>query len=361
MTALPVATQFIHGIDLFAGAGGLSLGAQLAGVTITHAVENNNAAAETYRANHSQTTVIDEDIRSVSPPSFKKGALKVLFGGPPCQGFSTSNQRTRTATNPNNWLFGEFFRFAKTSRPDLIVLENVKGLRETADGQFERLILNEFQELGYSSDVWTLCAAEFGVPQLRHRLFFVAQQKGQLPQCPKGVVSEFITVRQAIGDLPDLTVGANVDELNYSHRKPSAYALSLRGGLLRTTGHLVTANNAVVQKRYPFIPEGGNWQDIPKRLMKNYTNLVDSRSRHSGIYRRLVWDAPSVVIANFRKNMLVHPSQHRLLSIREAARIQSFPDHYKFCGSIGMQQQQVSNAVPPLLAKAVFETLLSAL
>lgn len=350
--------QFIHGIDLFAGAGGLSLGAQLAGVTTTHAVENNNAAANTYRANHSATEVIEEDIRSVRPPSFKKGALKVLFGGPPCQGFSTSNQRTRSAANPNNWLFGEFFRFARVTHPDLIVLENVKGLRETADGQFERLILNEFKDQGYQSAVWTLCAAEFGVPQMRHRLFFVARRKGPLPECPKGFMKKFVTVRQAIGDLPDLAVGANEDELSYSGRKPSNYALKLRGGLSRLTGHLVTANNEVVQKRYPFIPPGGNWQDIPKRLMKNYSNLVDSRSRHTGIYRRLVWDEPSVVIANFRKNMLVHPSQHRGLSIREAARIQSFPDYYCFKGSIGQQQQQVSNAVPPLLAKAVFEHLL---
>lgn len=359
--SLVVDKQFIHGIDLFAGAGGLSLGAQLAGVTITHAVENNPAAAKTYRANHSHTIVIEQDIRSVSPPSFKRGALKVLFGGPPCQGFSTSNQRTRTAANPNNWLFGEFFRFAKKSRPDLIVLENVKGLRETADGQFERLILDQFKQLGYQSAVWTLCAAEFGVPQMRHRLFFVARRKGPLPQCPKGVVRKFITVKQAIGDLPDLEVGASKDELKYSSRRPSAYALKLRGGLSSSTGHLVTANNALVQKRYPFIPQGGNWQNIPKRLMLNYSNLVDSRSRHTGIYRRLVWDQPSVVIANFRKNMLVHPSQHRLLSIREAARIQSFPDQYKFFGTIGMQQQQVSNAVPPLLAKVVFETLLNAL
>lgn len=350
--------QSIQGIDLFAGAGGLSLGAQYAGVSVTHAVENNQPAAGTYRKNHPETVVLEKDIRVIQPLKFKRGALKILFGGPPCQGFSTSNQRTRDAANPNNWLFGEFFRFAKAAQPDLIVLENVKGLRETANGKFERLINQEFTQLGYNSAVWMLCAAEFGVPQMRHRLFFVARRNGTLPPCPKGVVKKFVTVRQAIGDLPELLVGANNDELSYKPCKPSRYALEMRGDLLRTTGHLVTDNNSVVQKRYPFIPPGGNWRNIPKRLMRNYTNLVDARSRHTGIYRRLVWDEPSIVIANFRKNMLVHPSQHRGLSIREAARIQSFPDSYQFVGSIGQQQQQVSNAVPPLLAKAVFDQLL---
>jgi len=124
------------------------------------------------------------------------------------------------------------------------------------------------------------------------------------------------------------------------------------------TGHLVSNNNELVQQRYAHIPPGGNWRDIPKHLMKNYSNLVDNRSRHTGIYRRLVWDQPSVVIANYRKNMLVHPDQHRGLSVREACRLQSFPDSYQFSGSIGLQQQQVSNAVPPLLSKAVFNQII---
>jgi DNA (cytosine-5)-methyltransferase 1 len=122
---------------------------------------------------------------------------------------------------------------------------------------------------------------------------------------------------------------------------------------------LVTVNNTLVQKRYQHIPPGGNWTNIPARLMKNYTNLVDDRSRHTGIYRRLCWDEPSVVIANYRKNMLIHPDQDRGLSVREAARIQSFPDSYRFAGSIGFRQQQVSNAVPPLLAKAVFSQIVA--
>lgn len=348
----------IAAIDLFAGAGGLSLGAQLAGLTITHAIENNPAAANTYRTNHPQTKVIEEDVRKIEPPAKKRGSSLVLFGGPPCQGFSTSNQRTRNAANPKNWLFADFFRFARAIQPDWIVLENVKGLRETAQGQFESLILGEFWTLNYACAVWTLSATDYGVPQKRYRLFFIGRRKGKIPPQPRPIIDTVVTVRDAIADLPELGVGANIDTLGYKSARPSHYAQAMRRGASSCTGHLVTANNTLVQKRYQHIPPGGNWQNIPSRLMKNYT-IVDDRSRHTGIYRRLVWDEPSVVIANYRKNMLVHPEQHRGLSVREACRLQSFPDRYRFSGSIGFQQQQVSNAVPPLLAEAVFRTVVA--
>lgn len=350
----------IQGIDLFSGAGGLSLGAALAGVHVTHAIESDPAAAATYRINHPETTMVERDVRKVEPFGKKRGVPTILFGGPPCQGFSTSNQRTRTLTNPKNWLFGEFFRFAKSLQPDWIVLENVKGLRETAQGHFERLIQAEFEALGYASAVWTLCATDFGVPQKRYRLFLIGRRKGKLPPPPTVRSKKVITVSEAIADLPELVVGAKIDELAYGTQRASNYAQAMRNGGKTCTGHLVTANNKLVQKRYRHIPPGGNWQDIPSRLMKNYT-IVDDRSRHTGIYHRLVWSEPSVVIANYRKNMLVHPEQHRGLSVREACRLQSFPDNYRFSGSIGFQQQQVSNAVPPLLAKAVFRAIVEAI
>jgi DNA (cytosine-5)-methyltransferase 1 len=348
------------GIDLFAGAGGLSLGAQYAGVTVTHAVESNTPAVQTYRRNHPSTVMIHADIRCVDPPKNPKSAPLVLFGGPPCRGFSTSNQRTRSEDNSQNWLFQEFFRFAACLHPDWIVLENVKGLRETAQGKFEALIFAGLRKLGYETVLWTLCAVDYGVPQKRDRLFFVGRRYGRLPDRPPREKKPAITVRNAISDLPVLTVGASTDELTYRLGRPSVYARAMRQGASACSGHLVTANNRLVQKRYSHIPPGGNWQDIPRALMRNYSNLTDKRSRHTGIYRRLRWDEPSVVIANYRKNMLLHPEQDRGLSVREACRLQSFPDSYQFAGSIGFQQQQVSNAVPPLLAKAVFCAIVAA-
>jgi DNA (cytosine-5)-methyltransferase 1 len=172
---------------------------------------------------------------------------------------------------------------------------------------------------------------------------------------PQPTVSKPVTVHEAIGDLPILRNGAKVSSLPYRKTTPSAYATSMRGDLAMCSNHLVTASNPTILQRYRYIPNGGNWKDIPKNLMKNY---ADRERCHTGIYKRLRPNEPSIVIGNFRKNMLIHPSQNRGLSVREAARLQSFPDHFEFTGSIGFQQQQVGNAVPPLLAKAVFNSIL---
>ena len=235
----------IHGIDIFAGAGGLSLGAELAGVKVTHAIESHPAAAATYRFNHPETIVIEKDVRFVEPFDGPRRRPLVLFGGPPCQGFSTSNQRTRTIRNPKNWLFGEFFRFACALKPDWIVLENVKGLRETAKGHFERLIQSEFEAMDYTFALWTMCAVDFGVPQRRSRLFFVGRRRGKIPPAPSSTSGNPVTVRQAISDLPPLKVGSNIDELDYRQNPFSAYARQMRQGLKRCTGHLVASKHVI--------------------------------------------------------------------------------------------------------------------
>ena len=227
----------IFGIDLFAGAGGLSLGAKLAGLTVTHAVENQPSAAATYRINHPETEVIERDVRQIEPNPKKWGRPTVLFGGPPCQGFSTSNQRTRTLDNPKNWLFSEFIRCAKVLKPEWLILENVKGLRETAQGRFERQIIAGFEELGYRTALWVLSAASFGVPQKRSRLFFVGRRKGSVPPPPDPTVLIPVTVAEAIADLPRLPCGASVDELSYSGKSVSSFAKQMRGHLRACTGH----------------------------------------------------------------------------------------------------------------------------
>ena len=130
----------------------------------------------------------------------------------------------------------------------------------------------------------------------------------------------------------------------------------LRNNLDKCSGHLVSKNKDYIIRRYKFIPQGGNWKDIPDYLMTNYT---DKTRCHTGIYKRLLADKPSVTVGNYRKSMLIHPWEDRGLSVREAARLQSFPDSYIFCGSLGFQQQQVGNAVPPLLAKVVFQAIIN--
>ena len=313
------------GIDLFSGAGGMSLGASLAGVKVLYALEANRHACTTYAHNHRDSKLLHKRIEDVVKSDFKSLRNRrhglIVFGGPPCQGFSTSNQRTRTVDNPQNWLFLQYIRVVKLLQPEWIVFENVIGITQTAKGHFLRTVRSALADAGYPTTQLTLNAADFGVPQRRTRLFLIANRSGISLSSPLPL-AKTVSVGQAIGDLPALINGASVDSLPYGSAPPSTYAQQLREGLVVSSNHLVTNNN-------------------PN-------------------YRRLSVDEPSVVIGNYRKNMLIHPTQDRGLSVREAARLQSFPDTFAFQGSIGLQQQQVGNAVPPLLAKAVFNSILRA-
>ncbi|MGV2981191.1 DNA cytosine methyltransferase [Camelimonas sp. ID_303_24] len=344
----------VIGIDLFAGAGGMSLGAQLAGVATKIAVEIHPAAFETYRHNHPECTVLQmgvEHLQNLSIP-FPSDDL-IVFGGPPCQGFSTSNQRTRTADNKKNWMFKSFIAFVKRSKPAWVVFENVRGILETEGGLFARQIRSELENLGYICEQGLLNAADFGVPQSRSRFFIIGRLRANPPVLPSGGGPR-VSVDDALHDLPTLTNGATVEVMPYASEARTEYARRMRNGLAECSGHVVSRNADAIIDRYPFIPPGGNWADIPEEMMGSYR---DRRRCHTGIYRRLDPEKPSVVIGNFRKNMLIHPREHRGLSVREAARLQSFPDNFVFKGSIGFRQQQVGNAVPPLLAEAVFRTI----
>ena len=341
----------IAAIDLFCGGGGMTLGARHAGINVLFAVERCPVAAATYRRNFPNTPIYVGDICDVdSLPEKPKGAKTVVFGGPPCQGFSTSNQRTRNAENPDNWMYRELIRVAKIWEPDWIVIENVKGIRETLKGFFLNEIVTSLQSEGYVVTTTSLNAVHYGVPQRRERTFVMASRSGLVVADPPRCKGTAITVGEAIGDLPKLTAGASVDCLPYHKEASNAFARALRGELNTVTGNLVTRNAAHVLARYPYVPQGGNWANIPPGLMRNYG---DTSKCHTGVYRRLTSTEPSVVIGNFRKNMLIHPYENRGLSVREAARIQSVPDDFSFCGSIGFQQQQVGNMVPPRLSRAV--------
>lgn len=349
----------MQAIDLFSGAGGMSTGAAMSGINVRYAVEMDTFAAATFALNHRDTTLIERDIRKVKGVDFAgltQNEQVVLFGGPPCQGFSTSNQKNRDAGNLNNWLFREYIRIVRELRPDWVVFENVKGLIETENGYFLDAVLKGFKHAGYVTNHFVLNSADFGVPQKRNRLFIIASLHGTKIATPEPTTTKHVTVAQAFKDLPNLENGDMPDEKEYSTWARTEYAKTLRGTLKKCSSNLVTNNAPHIIERYSYIPQGGNWEDIPKSLMKNYTDV--SRC-HTGIYRRLKENEPSVVIGNFRKNMLVHPWKDRGLSVREAARLQSFPDLFEFAGSIGFQQQQVGNAVPPLLAKAVFATIMA--
>ena len=337
----------------------MSVGAASVGIKTKIAVELDKYAAITYEANHPDTKMFNEDIRKFKLGDkvvANKNDVKILFGGPPCQGFSTSNQKTRSKENEENWLFKEYLRITKEARPDWVIVENVKGIIETEDGYFFDQINKQLQKAGYTTSSAVLNAADYGVPQIRNRVFIVGSLHGINYEFPAPTTKKHVTVRDAISDLPPLDNGANFHELDYRNALINKYQKNLRKHSNKSINNLVTRNAKFVLDRYSHIPQGGNWENIPARLMQNYKDFTRC---HTGIYHRLKNDAPSVVIGNYRKNMLVHPTENRGLSVREAARIQSYPDNFHFHGSIGFQQQQVGNSVPPLLAKSIFSKIIN--
>lgn len=350
----------LSGIDIFSGAGGLSLGAELAGISIKCAIEINPSAAKTFKRNHKNAIVLNQDIRTISKNDFDfdTDEVFIIMGGPPCQGFSLSNTRSRTMKNPNNMLFEQFVRLVGEIKPKWFLFENVWGITNIENGKVMALIKKCFEDIGYKVIPKVLKASDYGVPQNRERFFMVGNRLGIDFEFPEPFKTPPISVWDAISDLPKLENGQSLEigEYTVPIDKATAYQQDMRKHSERPLQNYVSRNNDLVIERYKHIPQGGNWSDIPDYLMTNY---ADKSRCHSGIYKRLRADRPSVVISNYRKSMLIHPFQHRGLSVREAARIQSFPDHFIFEGPISHIQQQIGNAVPPLLAKAVFQQILT--
>ena len=349
----------LYGIDIFSGAGGLSLGAEMVGIKISHAVEINESAAKTFARNHKGAKVHQEDISKIKSEellSKNKKPVFVIMGGPPCQGFSMSNTRTRNMENDKNYLFLEFVRLVREIKPLWFVLENVWGLTNLNKGETRLMIEECFCALGYKVKSDVLWASDYGVPQLRNRFFMVGNLLGIDYEFPQKH-DRYITVEEAIGDLPSLNNGDMVEQGEYklSLSDSSEYAKQMRKESSYPKQNFVSRNNDLVIERYKYIGQGQNWRAIPEHLMQNY---ADKKRCHSGIYKRLIADKPSVVISNYRKSMLIHPYEDRGISVREAARLQSFPDNFIFEGPISHIQQQIGNAVPPLLSKAVFEQII---
>ena len=285
----------------------MSLGAVQAGIRVALAIECSPHAAQTYAKNHQNADVLCEDIRTVDVRKLKRSIQghkeTIVFGGPPCRGFSYSNSRTRSPKNPDNWLFIHFLRIVRQLQPDWVVFENVRGVVDTAEGIFLTEIVSRIEALGYTVQYRVLNAQDFSVPQNRGRLFVVGSREHTRIKMPRssGVRR---TVRDAIADLPYLENGASISWMSYKGRGGSEYARSLRQKLSISPNHLVSKNSDKVVRRYKYVPQGGNWEDIPARLMTNYSD----RSRcHTGIYRRICYDLPSVVIGNYRKKYVDTP------------------------------------------------------
>jgi DNA-cytosine methyltransferase len=316
------------------------------------------------------------------------GGLHMLIGGPPCQGFSNANRNSWHSANPYNRLVDVFLDYVEELQPRVFLLENVQGILWTPKGGRSSAmnvvahLARRMAAAGYEVFPKLLDAVWYGVPQYRSRFFVLGLHRDlgyrrddfgewgpfPVPTHGPGCSRGYVTVREAISDLPRIGNGDLTGERPYEEPAPAEYRSNkflefVRRGAARgvITDHVTSRHADYVIERYRRIPPGGNWQDIANAL----TNYADVERTHSNIYRRLQWNEPSITVGHYRKSMLVHPTQHRGLSLREACRLQSFPDWFRFCGGttsaksgLVHKQQQLANAVCPLVTKALAEFIL---
>lgn len=376
-------------IDLFAGAGGLSEGLSEAGFHGLFASEIVDTYAATYKRNHPSTQVLTADIRDVCAEDIlkdlglKRGELDLIAGGPPCQGFSI-NAPVRSVLDERNHLFKEYLRFVDTFAPRAILIENVPGLVSFEHGATLHAILDALAGLGYGADVRILGAAYYGVPQMRWRTIILGLRGKQLPagafpepayhapikpnftstfdgqqliKMPDETATiHFTTVEEAIGDLPPLKAGERGSLIKEYAKAPTCdYQKRARTGSSGVYNHEAPRLSKANLERLRFIKPGGNWTDIPDELLPKGMQHA-RKTDHTKRYGRVMPDGLASTIltkCDPHWGAYFHYSQERSFTVREAARIQSFPDHYIFKGSLSEQFAQVGNAVPPLLAESV--------
>lgn len=378
-------------IDLFAGAGGLSSGLEQSSFNVVLANEISPVYSETLKSNHADTEIVTDDIRSLNPNKIrkslgiKKGELDLLAGGPPCQGFSI-NAPKRSDEDHRNHLFNNFLLFVEEFEPKVVLIENVPGIVSYSSGDTVSSIVRCLQGLGYQTEFKILYAAHFGVPQMRWRTIFLATKGSVSPKIlfpapthkAKGRSNftsvyqnkkiiyeedyveanasiEFTDIQSAIGDLPELINGGGCLEMKYSQRAAKDYQKMMRGKQKQLHNHQCSRLGSVNLERLSHIPQGGSWRDIPYKLLPEGMKRA-RRSDHTKRYGRLHPERLGSTIltkCDPHWGAYIHPYQDRVISIREAARIQSFNDSFIFHGSVTDQYEQVGNAVPPLFAKSI--------
>lgn len=356
-------------LDLFCGAGGLSEGFSQAGFNVIAGQDIDETAGKTFAATHRQARFVGGPIQGLSARDLigSLGSVDVIVGGPPCQGYSYYNHG-RGTHDPRAGLFKEYLRIVSTLRPNWLVMENVAGITSIGRGAVVDEILSGMMALGYRVEMRLLRAEEYGVPQERRRMFFIATRTDAAIRFPRmthgpGTDQPFVTIWDAISDLPPVPNAGGDICMSYASKPLSAYQATLRGRCTIVTNHqspkLATAN----LKRLEHIPPGGSWRDIPFDLLPAGMRLA-KRSDHTKRYGRPRWDELACTIltkCDVHWGAYFHPEQARSLTPREAARLQSFPDRFQFHGRKTDQFIQIGNAVPPLLGKAVACCLLTAM
>ena len=343
-------------LDLFCGCGGLSKGFEMAGYNIVLGVDFNEPALKTYALNHKGSKTLCGDLSSKD--TFNKidqiiegKTIDVIIGGPPCQGFSLTGPRN--FDDERNKLYLAMIETVRRYSPRAFMIENVPGMATLYNGEVRDEILKRFTEMGYNVDCKILCAADYGVPQMRKRLVFVGLKGSPNSFAfPKPILDpdHYITCEQAISDLPSLQDELGDDILEYSSEPLTAYQKKMRGKCSVLHNHKAIDHKQFVKDTIALVPDGGNYKDLPK-------GVGESRIFHMA-WTRLNSRKPARTVDTGHRN-LFHYKWNRCPTVRESARIQSFPDDFVFLGTKGQQDKQVGNAVPCLMAKAVATQLLT--
>lgn len=333
-------------LDLFCGAGGLSCGFRSAGFNIYGGVDFDKAALNTHKENFDTNFEICGDISQITNDVIKEklvGNIDLIIGGPPCQGFSAANRQGNEKDDMRNKLFYEYLRFVELIKPKVFLIENVKEILTKDNGYAKNRILEITSKLGYTVNYKILVASDYGVPQNRRRAFFVGirndlNSKFDFEKMVK--VKEKVTVYDAIGDIQYPSKKIENDFLMYAKDSKELF------------NHDISSHSKSVVERIKHVPQGGNWKNVPEDLWD-----TKRENRHSSAYRRLDFKEPSITIDTGHMNYF-HPVENRTPTVRESARLQSFPDSFRFYGNRSEQLRQVGNAVPPLLGKALATKIL---
>lgn len=334
-------------IDLFSGCGGLSLGFEMAGYQSLLAIDNWQDALDTYKRNNPTARTLCADLSKIKPDEIKKeyniDRVSVIIGGPPCQGFSIAGKRI--IDDERNKLYKSFVSFVRCFMPDAFVMENVPNILSIGGGAVKESIIKDFSELGYNVTYKVLLASDYGVPQNRRRAVFVGLKNGEYT-FPLPTITNAVTTEEALSDLPYDSV---TDGEAYPLLAQSAYQQFIRQGCATLYNHQATIHTEQTTRIISMVPDGGNYKDLPKELQQ-------TRKVHIA-WTRLNSKKPSITIDTGHRHHF-HYSFNRVPTVRESARIQSFPDSFIFTNSKTSQYKQVGNAVPPLMAKAIAEQLL---
>ena len=338
-----------NAIDLFCGCGGLSYGFERAGFNILLGIDNDAKALETFELNHSGSKSICGDITEIHyeehiKPLIGNKQIDIIIGGPPCQGMSLSGPRK--FDDPRNKLYLSYIRLVDEIRPKMFVIENVPGLVGLFGGQIKDSIIEKFEKMGYSIQYKILCASDYGVPQSRRRVVFVGSRIGDY-EYPK-VQEQQVTCEMALSDLPPLVDELGEESMKYISKPKNDYQRLMRERSEKVRNHVAASHSDKVKKIISLVPDGGNYKDLPEEY-------IHSRNFHVA-WTRFASNKPAPTIDTGHRHHF-HYKYNRVPTVRECARLQSFPDDFIFLGNKTQQFRQVGNAVPPIMAERIADQI----